>query len=479
MGDRPNILLIVTDQQRGDCVAVDPVAPPPLQTPNLDFLARSGTHFLHAYAECPSCIPARRGLMSGMAPAANGAVGFKGAEWNPPATLAGELSRAGYQTEMIGKLHLHPLRRRYGFDHLQLADATRGGDNEYVDWLRTAHGRTEVHPGMAHGVSSNGWVGRPHHLPEEQMHSFWVVDRAMEFLQQRDPGCPFFLNLSFIDPHPPLTPPQFYYDRYIDRDLPRPDIGDWADDLGGPQRGLDPNAARVHLDEDQLRCARAAYYGMVNFIDDQLGRLFQFAPLRDTFVIFTSDHGEMLGDHHLFRKTWPYEASARVPFLVRPPASWGLTGGLQPAAPVGLQDIMPTLLDAAGVEVPSSCTGRSLLPVLRGDNDSVRDVLHGEHAGCYAYEHGNHFLTDGRHKYIWFSQTGREQLFSLVPDPRELRDLALDDGAEVLLRPWRERLVDILAGRPEGCVDGTRLVVGRPHEPLLPGYDPDATYPFL
>ena len=476
--DRPNILLITTDQQRGDCIAADPLAPPPLQTPNLDFLARSGAHFLHAYAECPSCIPARRTLMSGMAPAANGAVGFRGAEWNPPATLAGELSSAGYQTEMIGKLHLSPLRRRYGFDHMQLADATRGVDNEYVDWLQTVHGRTDVHPGMAHGVSSNGWVGRPHHLPEEQMHTFWVIDRAMAFLQRRDTSCPFFLNLSFIDPHPPLTPPRPYYDRYIDRELPAPDIGDWADDLGGPQRGLDPNAAQIHLDTDQMRCARVAYYGMINFIDDQIGRLLQFAALRDTLIVFTSDHGEMLGDHHLFRKTWPYEASARVPFIVRPPSAWGLQGDQRPATPVGLQDIMPTLLAAAGVDVPASCTGHSLLPLLRGQTDRVRDVLHGEHAGCYAAEHGNHFLTDDRYKYIWYSQTGREQLFDLAEDPRELHDLALDTGSSALLQSWRARLVEVLDGRPEGWIRNGELTTA-PHTPLMPGYDPDTIYPFL
>ncbi len=482
VNERPNILLVMTDQQRGDCVAADPVAPAPLQTPNLDSLARSGAHFLHAYAESPSCIPARRSLMSGTAPAANGAVGFRGGiEWNPPATLAGDLSRAGYQTEMIGKLHLHPDRRRYGFDHMQLANSTRGGDNEYVQWLRDIHGRREVDPGMAHGVSSNGWVGRPHHLPEEQMHTFWVVDRAMEFLQRRDPSGPFFLNLSFIDPHPPLTPPRFYYDRYIDRDLPPPDVGDWADDLGGPRRGLSTDASRIHLDEDQMRCARAAYYGMINFIDDQLGRLFQHSGgvLRDTLVLFTSDHGEMLGDHHLFRKTWPYEASARVPFLVRPPASWKLESGLQPTAPVGLQDVMPTLLDAAGVEVPDSCTGRSLLPVLRGEAGGVREVLHGEHSGCYAYDQGHHFLVDGRHKYVWYSQTGREHLFDLDADPRELHDLALDEGAEARLAPWRERLVGVLRGRPEGCVEGDRLVAGQRHDTVLPGYDPDRIWPFL
>ena len=82
----------------------------------------------------------------------------------------------GYQTEMIGKLHLNPKRKRYGFDHMQLADATRGDHNDYVEWLQQYHNRNEVHPGMAHGISSNGWIGRPHHLPEEQMHTFWCID---------------------------------------------------------------------------------------------------------------------------------------------------------------------------------------------------------------------------------------------------------------------------------------------------------------
>ena len=198
---RPNILLITTDQQRGDCLSLDSHGPSYLQTPNLDWVARTGTHFRRGYSECPSCIPARRVLMTGAAPAANGAVGFKSTQWNPPHTLAGELSRAGYQTEMIGKLHLTPIRKCYSFDHMQLADATRGDHNDYVEWLQQYHQRNEVHPGMAHGISSNGWIGRPHHLPEEQMHTFWCIDRAMDFLRKRDPTLPFFLNISFIDLH--------------------------------------------------------------------------------------------------------------------------------------------------------------------------------------------------------------------------------------------------------------------------------------
>ncbi|MCY3764708.1 MAG: arylsulfatase [Gemmatimonadetes bacterium] len=479
--ERPDVVLIMTDQQRGDCVGLDPNAPEGLQTPNMDWLGGTGAFFGRGYSECPSCIPARRSLMTGTAPASNGVVGFQGTEWHPRHTLAGELSRAGYQTEMIGKLHLSPMRKRYGFDHMQLADATRGRENDYVDWLRERHGRTEVDPGMAHGISANGWVGRPHHLPEEQMHTFWCVDRAMAFLKKRDPSTPFFLNLSFIDPHPPLTPPGVYYDRYINRALPEPVVGDWAVRFDAPPKGLDPDASEICLSAYDMQCARAAYYGMVNFIDDQIGRLIQVArgTLDECLIIFTSDHGEMLGDHHLFRKTWPFEASARVPFLIRPPRSWKAPESVTCRTPVGLQDIMPTILDACGLEVPETCTGRSLVPVVRGESDGVRDVLHGEHSGYYAYENGNHYVTDGRHKYVWFTQTGREHLFDLDEDPHELRDLSMAEGADELLSPLRKRLIRFLKGRPEGFTDGERLIVGRKHKSVMPGYEPEKMFPFL
>ncbi|MEX0775150.1 MAG: sulfatase-like hydrolase/transferase [Phycisphaeraceae bacterium] len=332
MAEAPHVLLITTDQQRGDCLGIE--GHPVLQTPNLDHLARSGTWFRRGYSECPVCIPARRTLMSGVAPAAHGMVGYAGGvTWNPPHTLAGEFHRAGYQTEMIGKLHLHPPRRRYGFNHVQLGNSVHAmADSDYIRWLVETHGRHEMKPGMAHGLDGNGWVGRPHILPEEQMLTFWCIDRALRFLERRDPSAPFFLNVSLADPHPPLAPPAFYYDRYVRRDLPPPVVGDWADDpFGGPTRGLATDAPRIHLDEQQMQCARAAYYGMINFIDDQIGRLLlaisRQGLMQNTIVLFSSDHGEMLGDHHRFCKSLPYEASARVPFLMRLPTKWGVPGG--------------------------------------------------------------------------------------------------------------------------------------------------------
>jgi arylsulfatase len=478
--ERPNLLLIMVDQMRGDCLGID--GHPVISTPNLDQLAAEGVHFRRGYSECPSCVPARRTLMTGQAPDAQGMVGYRdGIEWDPPFTLAGELSHAGYQTEMIGKLHLWPRRKRYGFDRLQLADsADRADHSDYAEWLRE-RGIDIAEPGMAHGVSANGWVGRPSHLPEDRSHTFWCVSQSIEFLRRRDPTVPFFLNVSFHSPHPPLTPPPFYYDRYMALDLPEPVIGDWAPHVER-RPGQDVNASRVHLDRQTMRRCRAAYYGLINHIDDQLGRLFNYLRvnrlLGNTLILFTSDHGEMLGDHNLFRKTFAYEGSARVPFLMRVPASLGSRKGVVTNAPVGLQDVMPTLLDAAGVPIPDGVTGRSLLPFVREGTPSTsaggspatawREALHGEHAPCYEPQDGVHFLVGEREKYVWYSQTGQEHLFDLEADPDERHDLARTPDARARLASWRQRMIEQLRARPEGFVDGDRLVPGRTHQLLVP-----------
>ncbi|MDP6126161.1 MAG: sulfatase-like hydrolase/transferase, partial [Candidatus Latescibacteria bacterium] len=394
-------------------------------------------------------------------------------DWQPEHTLAGELTSGGYQSEMIGKMHLHPRRRRFGFEHVQLADNTRGDDNDYIDWLQ-AQGVSPADPGVAHGVSPNGWVGRPNHLPEEHSHSFYCVDRAMRFLKRRDETAPFFLNISMVAPHPPLTPPKFYYDRYIDEELPEPLVGDWAELFDKPERGLDVNAHRMRIGEQPMRYARAAYYGMINHIDDQIGRLFTYmnslGVLQNTFVLFTSDHGEMLGDHNMFRKTFAYEGSARVPFIARAPKDMKMQNGVVTSCPIGIQDVMPTFLDVAGLDIPDSITGSSILPLMCGEESSWRKTLHGEHSGCYDYDDGVHYITDGHMKYVWYTQSGKEHLFDLENDPNELHDISLEVGSDDRIEPWRQELIRRLQDRPEGFTDGEKLIAGRPHEIMVPGY---------
>ena len=478
--DRPNILLITSDQQRGDCLGLE--NHPVLQTPHIDFLGASGTWFRRAYSEVPSCIPARRTLMSGQAPASQGMVGFLDkVDWLPQHTLAGELANAGYQCEMVGKLHLWPLRKHFGFHHMQLADSTAGGhQNDYHDWLG---GATPIEFwAVAHGATPNGWIGRPNHLPETQTHSFWCVTEAIKTIEKRDPTRPFFVNVSFIDPHPPLTPPQFYFDRYAALDLPKPQIGSWARQAEGPTKGGEQEGAETRgflsLDEQTMHYCRAGYFGLINHVDTQVGRLIEYLRRRrildNTFVLFTSDHGEMLGDHNMFAKSNPFEPSARVPFVARAAKTMGLPRNVVTSAPVGLQDVLPTLLDVAGAGIPDSVTGRSVLPLMRGETPDAADWrtrLHGEHAPSYAPDDGMHYLVDSRFKYIWYSERGHELFFDLERDPLELTDLSNSPEHAALVAARRAELIDILRGRPEGFTDGHNLIPGPKHDKLVPRAD--------
>jgi len=463
MSERPNILLIMTDQQRGDCLSIEDH--PVLLTPNMDGIAGSGVRFTRCYTTCPTCIAARRSLLSGQYPDTHGMVGYRdGVEWDAPPTLPGVLREAGYHTYLVGRsMHQHPARKRYGFDHMVL----HGWDSDYGEWLR--RNSVETAGGTyGTGVMHNDWTAHPWHLEEALHPTNWTVNEALEFLQKRDPSGPFFLAVSFLAPHPPLTPPAFYMERYLRMEPVAPFMGDWASPPPNGGRGLDIGGRQVDLQGEALRSARAGYYGLINHIDDQIRRLLSpvngIFPRTDnnTIVLYTSDHGEMLGDHYMWHKLQGYEPAARIPLLIRAPERYGLQTGRVVSEPVSLEDVMPTLLEMAGVKIPETVEGRSLLPLLRGENPSWRDYLHIQHAPLH------HTLTDGRQKYIWFVADGREQFFNLEEDPHECHDLAgAAEFAEVIGK-WRQVLIEKLADRPEGFSDGRRLIPGRPFSPTLP-----------
>lgn len=464
--ERPNFIFIMSDQHRGDCLGSE--GHPSVLTPNLDGLGESGTRFARAYSTCPSCIAARRCLLSGRTPASNGMVGYvDGIEWNPPATLPGELRQAGYQTFLVGRsMHQHPMHKRYGYDHMVLGSTYLAGDR-----LDEAVRRSSAYPdGIAsHSLSCNGWTARPWHLDEELHPTTWVTSEAIRFLQTRDPSAPYFLTVSYYAPHPPFMPPAFYMDRYLRLNLPDPAIGGWAHAPRHPATSVD--SATVRLTGEALRSCQAGYFGLINHIDDQILRILGYrGQLRDgrpTVVVYTSDHGEMLGDHYRFRKCEPYEGSARIPFLIGGCAPLGLKSRQVSDLAVGLEDVMPTLLDLAGVPIPSSVEGRSLVPILRGECPKWRPHLHGEHSPCYSTEQGHHYLTDGRMKYIWRPHNGADQLFDLRADPSELHDLAARPEHATETAAWRKRMIAHLRNRPEGFSDGRRLIAGRPYPGLV------------
>jgi arylsulfatase A-like enzyme len=285
---------------------------------------------------------------------------------------------------------------------------------------------------------NNDWTAKPFHLEESLHFTNWVVDEALDFLKRRDPSCPFFLTTSFLAPHPPLQPPAFYFERYLRTGVPDAAIGDWA----SPPETWDVASLRINLQGEAFTSMRAAYYGLINHIDDQIRRLINaVAGVRamfgdNTIVLFTSDHGEMLGDHYMFRKQRPYEPSARIPFLINAPRRFGFKPQTIIDEAVCLEDIMPTLLDLVEVPIPETVDGRSLVPLLRGEKSLGRTYLRIEYAPDFQA------LTDGRQKYIRFLSSGAEQFFDLENDPNELCNLAGQESWQNTLSVWRERLIE-------------------------------------
>lgn len=479
---KPNILFITVDQMRWDCLGV--MGHPVVETPNLDALANKGVLFRSAYSATPICIPARAAIMTGMSQRSHGRVGYQDrVPWNYAHTLAGELASANYHTQCVGKMHVYPTRNLCGFHNVVLHDGylhhNRRRDtttaashldqcDDYLPWLRQMAGsQTDL---TDNGLDCNAsTVTRPWHLEEHLHPTNWAVTQSIDFLRRRDPSKPFFLWTSFVRPHSPLDPPQAYFDLYKDMEMPECPIGSWVDETAAEQSGNDPTMLFGKLSKRRVDRAKAGYYALITHIDDQIGRLLNALQengiYQNTIIVFTSDHGELMGDHHYFRKGLPYEGSAKVPFIVCDPGGkLGLKGGSEVREVIELRDIMPTILEAAGVPIPNTVEGHSVLPLCKEESTEWRTYIHGEHA---LGQLSNHYVTDGKEKYIWYSQSGREQLFNLLVDPLEMIDLSANDAYEQRMTYWRSLLVKELDGREEGYVDKGCLVLGRQPQTCL------------
>ncbi len=464
MSSNPNILLIHTEHHRGDSLGCE--GHPVLLTPNMDNIAYNGVRFQRFYSACPTCIATRRSILTGQDPQTHGLVGYRDKiEMADIPTLPGVLREHNYQTVHLGRsMHQYPPRKGYGFDAMQSMP-------EYREWLRDQTPHHGIDDWFGGGVMHNDWTVHPWHLNEALHNTNWTVERALQFMSERDTSRPYFMSLGFLAAHPPFQPPPFYLERYLRTGVPAPAIGDWAtppteDDFYNATDVV--SSGRIHLSTEAQLSMQAAYYGLLNHVDDQIRRLIN--PVRgirhrnDTIIIFTSDHGEMLGDHYRFRKSLAYEGSARVPFLISAPETFGLERLGKVNAPATHADIMPTLLDMLNIDIPDSVDGLSLYPHMRGETPAQwREALHIEHAPYHQA------LTDGHEKYIWWPTDGREQLFDLDTDPTELQDLAPKAEHADRLSTWRERLVQRLANRTEGFVEKGKLVPGKKYGAVIPG----------
>lgn len=470
----------MTDQMRGDCIGI--AGHPYVKTPYLDTLAVQGVRFRNAYTAVPSCIAARAAMLTGCSQDKHGRVGYRDCiSWeNYDVTLPGSLADAGYYTQCVGKMHVHPPRLTMGFHNVELHDgyiaSYRRSDtphylhqkahDDYLAWLREK-GRGDIDI-LDSGLDANSWVSRPWPYAEELHPTNWVAARSIDFLRRRDTTKPFFLMASFVRPHPPFDAPQAFFDMYSHMDMKRPAVGDWADKEDSDNAGRVYNTSNGILDDELMRRTEAGYYACISHVDNQIGRLLgavrDYGLYSNTIIVFISDHGEMLGEHNMFRKIVPYNGSIGISMIFSGVLPKDIGCNRVNSELAELRDIMPTLLDLAGADIPESIDGKSLVPAMKREGETVREYLHGEHSGG---GFGNHFIVTKTDKYIWYSKSGHEQYFNLSDDPGELHDLAGDPAYKHRIDELRGILIAELSKRNDPCTNGRELIAGFPSEPLL------------
>lgn len=428
---QPNILLLFTDQQRADTIAA--LGNPLIRTPVLDGLVRDGTSFNAAYTASPVCIPARHALVTGLPPHRTGVV--DNVENAPPARSFIELlAGSGYTTHGVGKMHFcGDPRRSWGFESRDYAEELDPDD----DYRRYLSGVGYGHVLDPHGLRSEYYyLPQPSQLPAPLHHTTWVADRSIDFLRKRDTRRPFFLWSSFIKPHPPFETPNPWGRLYRSSDMPDPVPDEppgshatfWTR-LQNRYKYMD-GGTNPHL----ARSQRAAYYATISFIDYHVGRILAaLGPeAGNTLVVFTSDHGEMLGDFGCYGKRSMLDAAARVPLLVRRPGHF--PAGASCNVPVSLLDLYPTFAAAAGVGEQPDAQSVDLARVLSPSTPArmVTSQFSQRALGLY-------MITDGAWKYIYSAADRREFLYHRSSDPQERIDRSTDPvSADELVRLRRE-----------------------------------------
>jgi arylsulfatase A-like enzyme len=440
---RPNILLIMTDQQRWDalgCVGgwVD--------TPNIDRLAAEGVRFSNAYSNSPVCVPARVSLATGRYPHNTGV-------WrNQPHTLPPEaptwmraIREAGYSTSVFGKTHLHPHRgdlrdrehlvRVYGLDHVdEIAGprAAAGCRSHLTDRWEAAGVYDAYRRDLRDRYANKPWVARPSPLPLELYADVYVGRRAAAHLRGYDGSRPWFCWVSFGGPHEPWDAPEPYASRYEPASMPAPVLPDEQDRHERPRGLLDEKLAAggVAFEPGDVARLRANYAGNVTLIDDQIGEVLRAVQDRGeldrTVVAFVSDHGEMNGDYNLLYKQNFLAPAARVPFIIRiPPGRQRAVAGAVAHAMVELMDLGATLVELAGARRVRGSAARSVVPVLEDPSRSHREVALSELRREVMVATADWKLALNRDGDVYL-------LYDLRADPCERRNLAaLPDYEEI------------------------------------------------
>lgn len=444
---RPNIVFVITDQQRFDTIAA--AGFPYMLTPNLDRLVHEGTRFDRMFVTAPSCAPSRASLFTGLYPHTNGV--FRNDErWTH--TWVHQLADAGYRTVNVGKMHTSPFEESFGF-HERHVTENKDRANPTLPYFmdnwdkaiwsagyekpsRITHRRL---PDYRERLGAFTW-----NIPAELHSDNFVPSLAAHWIDTYRWDGPFFLQIGIPGPHPPYDPTADALALYDNADLPQP-IGDQADYDSQPpalqklraQHISTDHDAVVHLEHptpEQTRRQRQHYFANVTMIDTQIGKLMEALErrgvLQDTVIIFTSDHGDCLNDHGHSQKWNMYEQTVRVPAIVWAPGR--VAAGRVVDDLVSLFDFGPTVLEFAGLEAPRWMEARSLMPYLTEGDADPRAHVFAEHSDDKIL-HSTEFMTmirDHKWKLVHFVENDEGQLFDLAADPQELHNLWHDPTHE-------------------------------------------------
>lgn len=454
MSQRPNVLLLCADMigpRAFGCYGA-----PESVTPNLDRLAAGGIRFDNAYCACPPCIPARVSMMSGQYARTHGKLAHVRMELQPrPPLIPDLLARHGYQTGLVGKTHWWPPNDTLGCDHAYVTIDNGlvpelGNDDAYIRFLRE-RGLFDYDP-------PGDWESRevimrlrPDRLPPECLRVNWTGDTACRLMDRfAAEEAPFFLFCSFVEPHTHNSVQSDRKEAFRDLAVP-PLIVDDLHDKPALQRAYakevsDKGSKTIR---DPLAYRRGVLASL-SLVDENIGRILDrletLGIADNTLVLFTSDHGDLMGDHGLIEKTFLYDTAIKVPMLLRPPrpaASAGAGCGQATAMPsvrahlVSHVDLLPTVLDGCGIDDWKALPieGRSMMPLVRDPAAEWRDTLYCEVAQTHCRVYGSSMLKMVRRdnwKYVYTLVDGHEvseELYDLARDPDELTNLAEVESA--------------------------------------------------
>ena len=437
---QPNIILIITDQQRYDTIRA--LGFPYMDTPNLDRLVKEGVTFTNCFVTAPSCAPSRASLFTGYYPHTTGIL-RNADRWTR--SWVELLAEAGYTCINIGKMHTWPMETPLGFHERYVVEnkdrylEARWFFDEWDKGLR-ARGLVKQqreqyrqHSDYGERLGAFEWD-----LPEETQSDMFVGDMATWWLDTKPkPDGPLFMEIGFPGPHPPYDPIPRYAEPYLARELPLPHVTD--EELASqPPAYKEYRQHSVDIDHDsvvhqlnptreQLHRQRAYYLANVTMIDEKIGEILHSLDVKgyldDAVVIFTSDHGDALGDHGHSQKWTMYDIIVHMPMIVWSPGRF--SGGRKVDGLCQLMDLGPTILELAGVDPPDSFEAESLLPVLEGKQWLGRDFVFAEHARDPILT-GTEFMTMVRNKewkLVHFVDDPAGQLFNLIDDPGEVDNL--------------------------------------------------------